>query len=159
MNDPKQIIAEFNAQIGINVRASGASWPADTLAAALKSQGLVRHTDGHWIMPDGEAGALFSLYAMPFPSSHLTLVMDVPCLSPDRNAFAAMTACARELAAQLGGTLVDDGNQPLSDAALAKIADQVAAFYAHMEKSGLAPGSLLAKRLFGRLPAQQQEGD
>jgi FtsZ-interacting cell division protein ZipA len=76
--------------------------------------------------------------------------MNVPCLSPDRNVFAAMTACARELAAQLGGSLVDDGNQPLSDASLAKIADQVAAFYAHMEKSGLVPGSLLAKRLFGR---------
>ena len=59
-----------------------------------------------------------------------------------------MTACARMLANRLDGEVVDDGNQPLQDAALTEIAEQVNAFYSNMEAAGVPAGSTRATRLF-----------
>lgn len=152
-NDLQQALSEFDAQVAISIRANGAPWTVETLASAFERQGLVRREGGCWVMSDGDDGMLFSVLSAPLPPSpaaRLILIMDVPQTSPGKNAFGIMTACAFGLASQLGGTLVDDGNQPLSESALAQVADQVAKFYADMEGTGLVPGSPLALRLFGR---------
>jgi hypothetical protein len=52
------------------------------------------------------------------------------------------------LASRLDGVVVDDGNQPLAEVALAEIAEQVAAFYKHMETANIPAGSTRALRLF-----------
>jgi hypothetical protein len=44
--------------------------------------------------------------------------------------------------------VVDDGNQPLAEPALAEIAEQVDAFYKHMETANIPAGSTRALRLF-----------
>ncbi len=59
-----------------------------------------------------------------------------------------MISFAKVLAARLGGAVVDDTNQPLSDAALGEIAGQVQAFCSDMENLGVAAGSPRALRLF-----------
>lgn len=151
--NPQQLLAEFDAQVAINIRNAGALWTVETLNTAFTRQGLVRREGGGWIMPDGEDGILFSVLSAPlppWPAARLMLILPVPCVSSDKNAFGIMTTCARELASELGGTLVDDGNQPLSDAALKNIENQVAEFQKDMEASGLVPGSILARRLFSQ---------
>jgi hypothetical protein len=59
-----------------------------------------------------------------------------------------MTAFAKSLANRLSGAVVDDEGQPLPDAALTAIAEQVADFYRAMVQAGIPAGSPLAQRLF-----------
>jgi hypothetical protein len=50
--------------------------------------------------------------------------------------------------ARLDATIVDDYNQPLSDAALTEIAGQVQDFYNEMNDADIPAGSARALRLF-----------
>ncbi|HYD96190.1 MAG TPA: cell division protein ZipA C-terminal FtsZ-binding domain-containing protein [Noviherbaspirillum sp.] len=147
-----QFVAEHDAQLSVNVQSKGAPWAINTLLSALERQGFDLRPDGRLVMPDGDGGVLFSLSTnvtlAAETTSRLTLLLDVPRVAPLRDGFGAMTACARMLAARLDGVVVDDGNQPLSDAALNEIAEQVAAFYSHMENANIAAGSTRALRLF-----------
>ena len=67
---------------------------------------------------------------------------------PARDGFGAMVACAKALVARLDATIVDDYNQPLSDAALTEIAGQVQDFYNEMNDADIPAGSTRAMRLF-----------
>lgn len=147
-----QFVAEYDAQLSVNVHAKSAPWAINTLLGALERQGFDLRPDGRLVMPDGEGGVLFSLSTnvtlAEETTSRLTLLLDVPRVAPSHDGFGAMTACARMLAARLDGVVVDDGNQPLSDATLAEIAGQVNDFYQHMEASNVPAGSARALRLF-----------
>jgi len=81
-------------------------------------------------------------------TDRLTLLLDVPRVGPARDGYGALIACARSLAMRLGGTVVDDSDQLLTDAALADIGEQVSAFYSAMESADVAAGSNRATRLF-----------
>jgi hypothetical protein len=148
-----QFVAEYDAKLSVNVQSNGAPWAINTLLAALERQGFDLRPDGRLVMPDGDGGVLFSLSTnvtlAADTTSRLTLLLDVPCVSPQRDGFGAMTACAKALAARLGGTVVDDGNQPLSEESLKEIAHQVAAFYEDMQVAEIPAGSVRALRLFG----------
>ncbi|NEX59781.1 cell division protein ZipA C-terminal FtsZ-binding domain-containing protein [Noviherbaspirillum galbum] len=147
-----QFVAEYDAQLSVNVRSNGAPWAINTLLSALERQGFDLRPDGRLVMPDGEGGVLFSMSTnvtlAEETTSRLTLLLDVPRVTPARDGFGAMTACARMLASRLDGTVVDDGNQPLSDDTLAEIAGQVAEFYTQMEAATIPAGSVRALRLF-----------
>lgn len=148
-----QFIVDHDVQLGINVRSNGAPWNVTTLLVALTRQGFDRRTDGHLVMQDGEGEVLFSMSTNVTGSAEttdrLTLLLDVPRVSQSREGYAAMVACARSLAMRLGGTVVDDSDHLLSDAALSDIAEQVSAFYSAMEASQVVAGSKRAIRLFG----------
>ncbi|WP_136417341.1 cell division protein ZipA C-terminal FtsZ-binding domain-containing protein [Herbaspirillum sp. ST 5-3] len=147
-----QFVAEYDAQLSVNVQAKGAPWAINTLLTALERQGFDLRPDGRLVMPDGEGDILFSLSTnvtlAAETTARLTLLLDVPRVTPARDGFGAMIACAKMLAARLDGVVVDDGNQPLSDAALTEIAEQVQAFYKQMEAAGIPAGSTRALRLF-----------
>ncbi|WP_194721389.1 cell division protein ZipA C-terminal FtsZ-binding domain-containing protein [Noviherbaspirillum malthae] len=147
-----QFVAEYDAQLSVNVHARSAPWAINTLLGALERQGFDLRPDGRLVMPDGEGGVLFSLSTnvtlAEETTSRLTLLLDVPRVTPSHDGFGAMIACARMLASRLDGVVVDDGNQPLSDTALAEIAEQVNDFYRHMESSNVPAGSTRALRLF-----------
>jgi hypothetical protein len=147
-----QFVAEYDAQLSVNVRSNGAPWAINTLLSALERQGFDLRPDGRLIMPDGDGGVLFSLSTnvtlAEETTSRLTLLLDVPRVAPGRDGFGAMTACARMLSSRLDGTVVDDGNQPLTEATLSEIAGQVSAFYTQMEEAGIPAGSTRAMRLF-----------
>jgi FtsZ-interacting cell division protein ZipA len=147
-----QFVAEYDAQLSVNVQSKGAPWAINTLLTALERQGFDLRPDGRLVMPDGDGDILFSLSTnvtlAAETTSRLTLLLDVPRVAPLRDGFGAMIACARMLATRLEGTVVDDGNQALSDAALAEIGDQVGAFYNHMETANIPAGSSRALRLF-----------
>jgi FtsZ-interacting cell division protein ZipA len=147
-----QFVAEYDAQLSVNVQSKGAPWAINTLLTALERQGFDLRPDGRLVMPDGDGDILFSLSTnvtlAAETTSRLTLLLDVPRVAPLRDGFGAMIACARMLATRLEGTVVDDGNQALSDAALTEIGDQVGAFYNHMETANIPAGSSRALRLF-----------
>ncbi|MBC3860904.1 cell division protein [Undibacterium jejuense] len=147
-----QFVAEHDAQLSVNVAANGAPWALNTLLAALEKMGFDQRPDGRLMMPDGDGGSLFTLSTnvgvSEVMTSRLTLLLDVPCVAPSRDSFGAMAACARSLATRLGGTVVDDGNQPISMAALDEIAGQVNEFYGAMAEAQIPAGSLRAQRLF-----------
>jgi len=147
-----QFIAEYDAQLSVNIQSNGAPWAINTLLSALERQGFDLRPEGRLVMPDGEGGILFSLSTnvtlAAATTTRLTLLLDVPRVAPLRDGFGAMTGCARMLAARLDGTVVDDGNQPLSEAALTEISGQVNAFYQQMEAAGIPAGSSQALRLF-----------
>lgn len=147
-----QFIMDHDVQLGVNVRSSGAPWNVASLLAALTRQGFDRRADGHLVMQDGEGEVLFFMSTnaagVAETTDRLTLLLDVPRVGPARDGYGAMIACARSLAMRLGGTVVDDNDQLLSDAALSDIAEQVSAFYSAMEAAEIPAGSKRALRLF-----------
>ena len=147
-----QFITEFDAQLSVNVQSNGGPWAINTLLIALEKQGFDLRPEGRLVMPDGDGGVLFSLSTnvtlAADTTSRLTLLLDVPCVARQLNGFGAMIACARSLALRMSGTVVDDSNQPLSEQALANIAQQVKEFYASMESAEIPAGSVRALRLF-----------
>ena len=147
-----RFVASHDAQLGVNLQSNGAPWAISTLIGALEKQGFDVRPDGRYVMPDGEGGFLFSLSTnvtlAEETTSRLTLLLDVPCVAPARDGFGAMIACAKSLVGRLDATIVDDYNQPLSDASLAEIAKQVQDFYAEMNDADIPAGSTRALRLF-----------
>jgi hypothetical protein len=147
-----QFVSQFDAKLSVNIQSTGAPWAISTLLQALERQGFDLRPDGRLVMPDGEGGILFALSTnvtlAEDTSARLTLLLDVPCVAPERDGYGAMISFAKVLASRLGGTVVDDTNQPLSDAALREIAGQVTDFCSDMEAAGVAAGSLRALRLF-----------
>lgn len=147
-----QFIIDHDAQLSVNVRSQGAPWSLATLLAALTRQGFDRRTEGYLVMQDGEGEVLFALSTNATPTDEttdrLTLLLDVPRVAPSRDGYGALVACAKSLSARLGGIIVDDSDQPLTDDALSEIAEQVAAFYSAMESAEIPAGSTRALRLF-----------
>ena len=147
-----RFIVDHDAQLGINVHTNGAPWDVSSLLAILGRQGFEMHPDGRFMMPDGDGGSLFSLSTNASPAAEstprLTLLLSVPCVAPLRDGFGAMVACAKSLAGKLDGMVVDDGNNTLSDEAIAGIAGQVYAFYDDMQTAEIPAGSTRAQRLF-----------
>jgi hypothetical protein len=147
-----RFVAGHDAQLGVNLAANGAPWAIATLIQALEKQGFDVRPDGRFSMPDKEGGVLFTLSTNVTlgadTTNRLTLLLDVPCVAPSRDGFGAMVKCAKELTMRLDATIVDDFEQPLSDAALEEIKGQVAEFYQEMEASDIPAGSTRALRLF-----------
>ena len=147
-----RFVAGHDAQLGVNLQSNGAPWAISTLIGALEKQGFDVRPDGRFVMPDGEGGFLFSLSTnvtlAEETTSRLTLLLDVPCVAPSRDGFGAMVACAKSLVGRLDATIVDDYNQPLTDAALGEIATQVQDFYTEMNEADIPAGSTRALRLF-----------
>ncbi len=147
-----QRVQEFDAKLSINVRASSAPWMIATLKPALQRQGMELRPDGKLVMPDGEGSLLFSASVGTDPAAEttpqITLLLPVALVAPEREGFRAMTAFAKTIASRLSGAVVDDEGQPLPDATLEAIGQEVEAFYREMDKAGIPAGSPLAHRLF-----------
>ena len=150
--DLSLFVAEHDAQLSVNVQSKGAPWDVSTLLAALEKLGFDNRPDGRLVMLDGEGGALFTLSVngslADQVTPRITLLLDVPCVSPQRGGFLAMVSCAKSLALRLGGTLVDDGGAPIDEVTLAQIQEQVELFYSAMQAAEIPAGSGRAVRIF-----------
>jgi FtsZ-interacting cell division protein ZipA len=78
----------------------------------------------------------------------LSLALDVARAPDTRRSFESMARLAHQLAAVLGGGIVDDNGQALDERAVAAIAQQLDTVRARLESQGIAPGSPTALRLF-----------
>jgi hypothetical protein len=149
-----RFVAGHDAQLGVNLASKGAPWAMATLIGALENAGFDVRPDGKFVMTDKEegSGTLFTLSTNVTlgadATARLTLLLDVPCVAPARDGFGKMVACARDLVQRLIATIVDDYDQPLTDAALEEIAGQVREFYQEMDAADIAAGSTRALRLF-----------
>lgn len=147
-----RFVAGHDAQLGMNLLSNGAPWSIATLIGALEKQGFDVRPDGRYIMPDGDGGQLFTLSTNVTlgadTTSRLTLLLDVPCVAPQREGFGQMVGCAKALVTRLDAVIVDDSDQPLTDEALAEINNQVLEFYQEMETADIPAGSTRAMRLF-----------
>ena len=149
-----RFVAGHDAQLGVNLAANGAPWAMSTLIGALENAGFDVRPDGRFAMPDkeGNGGVLFTLSTNVTlgadTTSRLTLLLDVPCVAPERDGFGRMVDTARGLTQRLDATIVDDGDQPLMDEALDEIKSQVVEFYQEMDAADIPAGSTRALRLF-----------
>ena len=149
-----RFVAGHDAQLGVNLASKGAPWAMATLIGALENAGFDVRPDGKFVMPDREEGrgTLFTLSTNVTlgadTTSRLTLLLDVPCVAPARDGFGKMVATARDLVQRLDAAIVDDYDQPLTDAALDEIAGQVREFYQEMDAADIPAGSTRALRLF-----------
>ena len=78
----------------------------------------------------------------------VTFLLDVPRVADALRRFDVMLATARNFAATLGGTLVDDNRAVLTDQAIDKIRHQLTGILAKMEAGQIAAGGARALRLF-----------
>ena len=92
------------------------------------------------------------LEAQPFQVSRrddrLTLTLDVARTPDPVRGFRRMARSAQELAASLGGRLVDDNGNAVDERALGAIEVEVEAVRQTLRRQGVEPGSPLALRLF-----------
>ncbi len=147
-----KFVAGHDAQLGVNLKSNGTPWAMSTLIGALEKAGFDVRPDGRFAMPDGAGGVLFTLSTNVTlgadTTDRLTLLLDVPCVAPERDGFGAMVKCAKDLVLRLDATMVDDFEQPLEDSTLDDIAGQVKDFYTEMEAADIPAGSTRALRLF-----------
>jgi len=150
-----RFVAGHDAQLSVNLAANGAPWAMSTLIGALENAGFDVRPDGRFAMPDRDGASNSVLFTLSTnvtlgadTTSRLTLLLDVPCVAPARDAFGRMVDTARALTQRLDATIVDDGNQPLEAEVLDEIKGQVVEFYAEMDAADIAAGSTRALRLF-----------
>lgn len=148
-------VAGHDAQLGVNLAAKGEPWPLSMLAGALAKAGFEARPDGKFVMPERGGNPNHPLFSLSTnvnagteTTSRLTLLLDVPCVAPAKDGFGRMVACAKDLVARLDAAIVDDFDQPLTDAALDEIGGQVREFYQEMDGSDIPAGSTRALRLF-----------
>lgn len=147
------------ADIQVVVHVTGGPFPGTKIRAAAEASGLALEADGRFALRDDQARLLYTLGAhdgAPFSAATmrdatpqaLTLALDVARAPDTRRSFESMTRFAHQLAALLGGRMVDDNGNALDERAVAAIAQQLDAVRGRLEARGVPPGGASALRLF-----------
>lgn len=155
---------EFCAGVDIQfvlhvVEASGGVFAGTKLRGVAEAAGLALEADGVFRARDGVGGEMFTVANLgterlepdsikSLATHGLTLSLDVPRVTDGALAFERMLATARQLAASLGGVLVDAQRAPLADAMIAAIRSRTIELQQRMRDGGIVPGSARALRLF-----------
>jgi FtsZ-interacting cell division protein ZipA len=152
--------ADVDIAIGINVVTRDENPFSGTKIRALaEAGGLKLEGDGVFYLRGDNGETLYTLdnhEPMPFvpeqmktlTTAGVTFLLDVPRVANALREFDSMLAMAKNFAATLGGTLVDDNRAALSDEAIDKIRRQLAGILAKMEAGQIAAGGARALRLF-----------
>lgn len=151
--------ASVDIQIGVNLVSSGAAFAGTKLRGLAEAAGMMLREDGMFHFMDDAGNTLYTLSnleALPFAveemrafATHgITFTLDVPRVAGGPQVFDRMIALAKQFAASLGGTLVDDNRAPLADNALDVIHDKIVEVRQRMAEQGLAAGGQQALRLF-----------
>lgn len=149
--------AEVDIQVVVHVQ--GGPFPGEKIAAIAETAGMTLSADGRFGLYDDANRLLYTLGARDGAAftpagmhdaapEALSLALDVARVPETRRSFDSMTRLAHQLAAALGGSIVDDNGNPLDERAVAAIAVQLDAVRARLEAQGLPPGSAAALRLF-----------
>ena len=146
--------------IGVNVVAPGdAKFSGTRIRELAESAGFKLEPDGVFHYRDGRRRTLFILdnhEPAPFlpeqiknlTTRGITLMLDVPRVADGAAGLDRMIDIGRELAAALGGSLVDDNRAALSEAGIARIREQLRSIDAALSARGIAAGGERASRLF-----------
>jgi len=157
--DLDRFCADVDVVVGLNVvSTSGEPFSGAKLHGCAEAAGF-RLENGTFRLEDPDGNRLFSLESQqgePFDLDRLetavvsgvTLLLDVPRLEYGVKVFDRMIDAGAQLANDLGGTLVDDNDAPVTAAGLEQIRTQLRGIYAAMEAKGIRAGSRVALRLF-----------
>jgi FtsZ-interacting cell division protein ZipA len=151
------LCGESDIQVVMHVQ--GGPFSGAGIHAAAQAGGLRLEEDGRFALRNGEQLLLYTLAARdgtPFTAetlqnaapAGLTLALDVGRTPDTRRSFESMARLAHQLAAALGGSIVDDNGNALDERAVAAIAQQLDAVCARLQAQGITPGSPAALRLF-----------
>lgn len=151
--------ASVDGQISLNIVSAGTPFSGTKLRGLAQAQGLELAGDGLFHARDDAGLSQFTLGNLEpalfdaeglrtLSTSGLILLLDIPVVASGSAAFDRMLACAQQLSAALGGTLVDDNRVVLSAASLEAIRGTIANFQSRMQQYGVQPGSETARRLF-----------
>lgn len=155
-----QFCAEVDVEIAVHALSSDErGFPAAKLVSIAENSGMRIAADGALEKLDAQGAAEFRLRnesGQPFIAGALDalstegvlLELDVPRASGALESFDRMIALARRITETLGGQLVDDNRQPLSEQAIGATRAQLQQLYANMHAQHVKPGSELALRLF-----------
>ena len=159
--DAARALDEFcaEADIQVVVHVQGGPFTGTKIRAAAEAGGLTLEGDGKFALRNDEQrllytlgardGAMFTAASMREATpAGLTLALDVARTPDTRRSFESMTRLAHQLAAVLGGSIVDDNGNVLDERAVAAIAQQLDAVRARLEARGVPPGGAAALRLF-----------
>ena len=149
----------MDVAIGINVIASSGKFSGTRIRSLAEAAGFKLESDGLFHYRDDARRTLFTIdnhEPQPFlpeqikhlTTSGMTLLLDVARVADGHAALESMVDIGRELARELGGSLVDDNRVPLSDNSVRAIQQQLKAIHAKMEARGMPAGSERALRLF-----------
>ena len=148
--------AETDIQVVVQV--NGGPFAGTKIRATAEASGLTLES-GKFAMRDDSQRLLYTLGAQdgaPFAAATmrdataqaLSLALDVTRAPDTRRSFESMARLAHQLAAVLGGSLVDDNGNALDERAVNTIAIQLDSVRAKLEARGVPPGSPVALRLF-----------
>jgi FtsZ-interacting cell division protein ZipA len=151
--------AEVDIAIGINVVAATGKFSGTRIRSLAEAAGFKLESEGVFQYRDEARRTLFTLdnhEPAPFlpeqikhlNTSGVTLLLDVPRVADGHAALELMLTIGRELARELGGSLVDDNRVPLAEGSVRAIQQQLKAIHARMEARGMPAGSERALRLF-----------
>jgi hypothetical protein len=158
--DVDAFCADVDVAIGVNVIARPETrFSGHRIRALAETAGLRLEPHGVFHYCDSAQQTLFTLdnhEPAPFlpeqvkqlATSGVTLLLDVPRVANGSVALQLMLRVGRDLAAGLGGTLVDDNRVPLTERSVKAIEQQLTVIQAKMHARGIAPGSERALRLF-----------
>jgi hypothetical protein len=155
--DLDALCAETDIQLVVHLQ--GGPFPGTKLRAAAEAAGLALDPGGKFALRTEDRRQLYTLAARdgtPMSAATLrdaalaglTLALDVGRAPDTRRTFESMARLAHQLAASLGGTLVDDNGSALDERAVGAIAQQLDAVSTRLEARGIRPGSPTALRLF-----------
>jgi len=141
------------------VDASGGTFAGTKLRGLAEAGGMVLEADGIFRSRDAAGGEEFTLASLgaerldadmlrALNTHGVTFSIDVPRVSDGKEAFERMLGVARQLAAGIGGVLVDAQRAPLADAMIAAIRAKILELQQQMRDGGIDPGSPRALRLF-----------
>lgn len=155
-----QFCASVDIQFVLHVvEALGGVFPGTKLRGVAEAAGLALEADGVFRARDEAGGELFTVANLgterldaesikSLATHGLTLTLDVPRVTDGALAFDRMLATARQLAATMGGELVDAQRVPLSVAMIDAIRAKTAELQQTMRNAGVDPGGIRALRLF-----------
>jgi hypothetical protein len=156
----EQFCYEVDIQIGMNLISRGTPFLGTKIRALAESSGMTLSEDGLYVRQDDDGTALFYLqneknekFAVEtlktMSTTGLVFLLDVPVTPRGPFVYKQMVDIARRFADTLGGALVDDRKNPLSDVQLTQICQNyVTKPQARMDAAGLTAGGALATRLF-----------
>jgi|RhiMethySRZTD1v2_1073278.scaffolds.fasta_scaffold04970_7 hypothetical protein len=152
--------SEVDVAIGVNVVAEeGVTFSGARIRELAEAAGFTLEPDGVFHYRAGQRRTLFTLdnhQPAPFLPERLkslatpgvTLMLDVPRVADGAAVLDRMLDIGRELAAALGGKLVDDNRATLSEAGVARIREQLQSINAALAARGITAGGERALRLF-----------
>ena len=151
--------AEADVLIGVNVVAPDVPVPGTKIRALVEAAGFRLQPSGQYALEDDDGFVLLTLADIegePFVAerirtaamSGVTLLLDIPRTRKPARVFTQMMQIARQIAQGIGGRVVDDQRQNLTDAGVRVISGRISALENRLTAQQMVPRSALARRVF-----------